>query len=116
MSNLDNLIDRLNNYLRKHGLPKIVGQPKDLFLLYESTLRSVWNLKDKEQREILAIEIATVLKNYYGGKNLEEALEKITQKLNKEEEQKVIENQKKEKEAKLKDPNYKPSFDELFDS
>lgn len=116
MSNLDNLIDRLNKYLTGHGLPKIVGQPKDLFLLYESALRSVWNLKDKEKREIMAIEIAKALKNYYGGKNLEAALEQITQKLNKEENEKVALKQKREKQAKMNDPNYKPSFDELFNS
>ena len=113
MSGLETIITKLNDYLRKKGLPKIEGKLEDLDdcdELYEAALRSVWKLKDKEQRETIAIEIAKGLKKYFGGKNLEEAYHELSVKLNQEEMQDKVKQEKKEKQERLKDPNYVPSF------
>ena len=119
MSGLETIIDKLNAYLRNKGLEKIKGNLEDLDdcdELYEAALRSVWKLENKDQREILAIEIAKGLKKYFGGKNLEEAYHELSLKLNQEEDQDKVKQEKQKKEERLKDPNHVPTFDELFNS
>ncbi|RPI03402.1 MAG: hypothetical protein EHM64_12360 [Ignavibacteriae bacterium] len=116
MGKLELIIDKLNEYLIKRGLQKIPGTPMDLDTLYESALRSIWKQPDVEKRENMAIEIASALRKYFGGKNLEEVYRELIPKLNAEEEAVKNKADQKAREEKLKDPNYVPSFDELFDN
>lgn len=118
---LENIQDRLNQYLRKKNLPKIEKQATDITMLFELTLRSVWTLENKEQRESIAVEIAQALKPYFGGKKIEDALDDITAKLEKERVEAEIEAKEDAEEEKLKnlkerikDPNYVPTFEELM--
>jgi hypothetical protein len=111
---LDTLTDRLNEFLKKQGLGLLRDKPANVEILYESALRSVWKLENKEKREKLASEITVFLKKYVGGKNIEELYPKITQKLDMELERQNKEAAKQAGEERLKDPNYVPSFDELF--
>lgn len=115
MGKLEQIIDRLNNYLVQRGFQKIAGMPHELDTLYEAVLRSIWKDPDKQKRENMATEVAQALKKYFGGKNLEETYYEVIEKLNLEEEKNREEAEKKMKADKLKDPNYVPSFDELFD-
>ena len=121
MGRIENLQDKLNQYLRKKKLPKIEKQATDIYMLFELTLRSVWTIEDKEQRESLAVEIAQALKPYFGGKKIEDALDEISNKLNKEKQREKIEEQKQAEEDKIddlkeriKDPDYVPTFEELM--
>ena len=121
MGKLENIQDRLNQYLRKKNLPKIEKQATDINMLFELTLRSIWTLENKEQREALAVEIAQALKPYFGGKKIEDALDDISVKLNKEKQEDKIEAQEDAEEEKfnnlkkrIKDPNYVPTFEELM--
>ncbi|MBN2444302.1 MAG: hypothetical protein JXJ04_23270 [Spirochaetales bacterium] len=121
MGKLENIQDRLNQYLRKKNLPKIEKQATDITMLFELTLRSVWTLENKEQRESIAVEIAQALKPYFGGKKIEDALDDITAKLEKERVEAEIEAKEDAEEEKLKnlkerikDPNYVPTFEELM--
>lgn len=121
MGKLENIQYKLNQYLRKKGLPKIEQQAKDIYMLFELTLRSVWTIENIEQRDSLAIDIAQALKPYFGGKKIEDALDEISKKLEKEDQQEEIEEQIETEKKKLenlkermKDPNYVPTFDELM--
>jgi len=114
MGTLDTLFERLNGYLAKHGLLTMANKPADATTLYESALRSVWKLKDPDKRNALAIEITAFLKRYVGGKNMEELYEKLSQKLNAEMYEQKDQAEKKAQSERLKDPDYVPSFDELF--
>jgi hypothetical protein len=118
---LENIQYKLNNYLRKKGLPSITEQAKDIYMLFELTLRSVWTIEDTEERDSLAIDIAQALKPYFGGQRIEDALDEITEKLKKEDQQEEIEDKIKAEEQKLddlkermKDPDYVPTFEELM--
>jgi hypothetical protein len=118
---LENIQYKLNNYLRKKGLPSIREQAKDIHMLFESAIRSVWTLEDTEQRDSLAIDIAQALKPYFGGRKIEDALDEIKEKLKKEEQQEEIQEKKEAEEQKIenlkkrmKDPDYVPTFEELM--
>jgi hypothetical protein len=114
MGTLDTLYEKLNAYLVKHGLQAMTAQPADAKTLYESSLRSVWKLEDTAKRNAVAMEITAFLKNYVGGKNMEELYQKLSQKLDAERAQQRDQAQKQAQSDRLKDPNYVPSFDELF--
>ena len=114
MGTFDTLFERLNSYLAKHGLQTMANRPADATTLYESALRSVWKLEDTDKRNAIAMEITTFLKKYMGGKNIEELYEKLSQKLNAETVQQKDQAEKQAQSQRLNDPNYVPSFDELF--
>jgi hypothetical protein len=114
MGTLDALYERLNTYLAKQGLQPMEARPADVKTLYESCLRSVWKHEDAAKRNALAMEITAFLKNYIGGKNMEELHRKISQKLDAEREQQRDQAQQQAQSDRLKDPDYVPSFDELF--
>ena len=116
MGKLELIIDKLNKYLLKHDCAKIPGNPEDLDTLYESALRSIWKLSDLEKRETMAVDIARALSKYFGGKNLEEAYRELVVKLNAEEAELKKLAEKQEKQQRMNDPDYVPSFDELFGS
>jgi len=121
MRRLENMKDNINRYLTNKGLPRLKGSITDIYTLFEESLRSVWEIEDKERRETFAVEIAQALKPYFGGKKIEEALDEVIEKLNKEEKiqdkneekQKKIERIQKLKE-RMKDPDYVPTFEELM--
>lgn len=121
MGKLENIQYKLNQYLRKKGLPYVKQKAKDIYILFELILRSVWTIEDVDQRDSLAIEIAQALKPYFGGKKIEEALDEITDKLKKEEQREEIQDQiqaekdkLKDLKERMKDPNYVPTFEELM--
>jgi hypothetical protein len=118
---LENMIDNINKYLKTKGLPKLDSPIKDIYALFEGSLRSVWTLEDREQRETLAVDIAQALKPYFGGKKIEDALDEIKGKLEREQKQKdekkkTVEehNEIRNLKDKLKDPDYVPTFEELL--
>jgi hypothetical protein len=118
---IENMLDKINQYLRNKGLPAVKKPIGDIHELFEKSLYSVWHLEDKDQREAIAIEIAQALKPYYGGKKIEDALDEIIEKLNYKEQQAKIAEEKQEKaeeleqlKARMKDPNYVPTFEELM--
>ncbi len=114
MPNFEQIVDKLNAFLVKHGLPKISGSPADLESLYGSALKSVWNEKDMEKRENLAFAIAGELRKLFGGKNLEDIYDRTKAKLDAAENAAHAKAASQTLEDKKKDPNYIPSFDELF--
>ncbi|MBN1525022.1 MAG: hypothetical protein JW904_11090 [Spirochaetales bacterium] len=116
MGKLELIIDKLNKYLLRHSCAKIPGNPEDLDTLYESALRSIWKLSDLEERETMAIEIAKALSKYFGGKNLEEAYRELVIKLNEEEAELKKLAEEQEKKQRMSNPDYVPSFDELFEN
>ncbi|MBN1410936.1 MAG: hypothetical protein JW969_08825 [Spirochaetales bacterium] len=120
---LDNLIDRVNIFLRNQGFHRLKNAPKDISMLFELAIREIWKLKDKDKIETLSVEVAQMLKPFFGGKRIEDAMEDIFDKLKKEDGQKAVEAQKQaklEEDKKLKermnDPNYVPTFEELMKS
>jgi transcription initiation factor TFIIIB Brf1 subunit/transcription initiation factor TFIIB len=117
---LMNLIDSVNKYLKNRGLAPVAGVPQDVIGIYEGALRSVWQLRDKEQRDALAIELAKALQKFTGGKNIETAYQEFSKKLNNEEQANLQKQQaeasRKQREERMKDPNYIPTFDELMNS
>ncbi len=114
MPNFEQIVDKLNAFLAKNGLPKISGTPTDLENLYGSALKSVWQEKDKEKRENLAFAIAGDLRKLFGGKNLEDIYDRTKAKLDAAENAAQAKTTSQTVEDKKKDPNYIPSFDELF--
>ena len=116
MSKTENIVDLINKFLKNNNLSIIKNVPENMGLVYESAIRSIWQVEDKDKRETLCVEISAELKKYFGGKALEEALEKIKVKLDKEKEQQKEQDEKNKLEERKKDPNYVPSFDELMNS
>lgn len=121
MGKLENIQDKLNQYLRNKGLPHIKQQAKDIAALFEQSIRSVWTMEDADQRDSLVIEIAQALKPYFGGKKIEDTLDSITDKIKKEKQKEAVQGKIKEEKDKLvdlkermKDPNYVPTFEELM--
>jgi hypothetical protein len=118
---IENMIDNINKYLRNKGLPRLSHEITDIHSLFESALRSVWTLADKEQRDGIAVEIAQAIKPYYGGKKIEDALDEISVKLDAENKAKEkstrIDSEKEaivELEERMKNPDYVPTFEELM--
>ena len=116
VSRIENIVNVINKFLEKNNLSVIKNFPESIGLVYESAIRSIWQVEDKDKRDTLCVEISAELKKYFGGKTLEEALEKIKVKLDKEKEQQKEQEEKKKLEERKKDPNYIPSFDELMNS
>lgn len=116
MSRVENIANIINKFLENNSLSIISSIPDKMNELYESAIRSIWQVEDQDRRDSLCVEISSELKKYYGGKTLEDALANIKIKLEKEKEQNKIDEEKKQKEERMKDPNYVPSFDELMNS
>jgi hypothetical protein len=116
MSRSENIANIINKFLEKNGLSKLTNIPEDMAMLYESAIRSIWQTEDINKRDTLCVDISAELKKYYGGKTLEELLSRINEKLLKEKEQNKVDQEKKQKQERMKDPNYIPSFDELMNS
>ncbi len=114
MGTLDTLIDRLNEYLKKQGLPAFAGRPADVMRLYAQALRSVWTVDDAKRREALAAEVTDFLKPYIGGKKIEELYKELTQKLNVQRQREQTRAEAAEREKRANTPGYVPSFEELF--
>jgi hypothetical protein len=118
---LDNLIDRVNTFLRKQGFQRLKTAPKDIFILFEMTVRELWTCRNRDKIETLTVELAQMLKPFFGGKKIEDAMDDIFEKLTKEDAANAVEAKKEaEVEAnqklkeKLKDPGYVPTFEELM--
>jgi hypothetical protein len=118
---LDNLIDRVNSYLKKQGFQRLKTAPKDIFILFEMTVRELWRCKDRDKIEKLTVEVAQMLKPFFGGKKIEDAMDDIFDKLTKEDQANAVEAKKeseveaaRELKEKLNDPNYVPTFEELM--
>lgn len=114
MSKLNVLIDKINRYLRNRNLEKIQGEPQELIALYEAALRSIWKIEDKDQKDSYAVDIAQFLNPYFGGRNVNDALQEISEKLDKEFARKKEEDKVQEIKDKMKDPEYVPTFEELL--
>ncbi len=116
MSKTENIINLINKFLENNNLSTIKNVPDNMGMVYESAIRSIWQVEDIDKRDILCVEISAELKKYFGGKTLEEALKKIKVKLDKEKEQQKEQDEKRKLEERKKDPNYIPNFDELMNS
>jgi len=119
MSKLDVVIEKINRYLRNRNLEKmnpeeIQGDPQNLTVIYEAALRSIWKIEDKEQKDAYAVDIAQFLNPYFGGRNVNDALQDISDKLDKEFAIKKEEEKVQVIKDKLKDPDYVPTFEELL--
>ncbi len=114
MANFEQIVARLNSFLEKQGLPKITGTPTDLESLFGAALKSIWREKDKQKRENLAFSVAGDLRKLFGGKNLEDIYDRTKAKLDAAEAAARTTAASQAADAKKKDPNYVPSFDELF--
>jgi hypothetical protein len=114
MGTLDTLTDRLNEYLKKQGLPAFAAKPADVIRLYAQALRSVWTLEDRERRETMAAEVTEFLKPYIGGKKIEELFAELSGKLNAQRQHEQTRTEAADREKRVNTPGYVPSFDELF--
>jgi hypothetical protein len=114
MADLSLIVEKLNSFLQGQGLEKLTGTPADAETLFTAVLRSVWKHPDKQQRENIAFTVIRELKKYFGGKNLEEIYTRITKELEADAAKQSEQQAKKADEDRKKDPNYVPSFDELF--
>ncbi|MBN2351832.1 MAG: hypothetical protein JXD23_04610 [Spirochaetales bacterium] len=114
MANFEQIAARLNAFLMKQGLPKITGTLTDLEGLFGAAMRSIWRVKDKQKRESLSFAVAADLRKLFGGKNLEDIYDRTKAKLDAEETAAQTSSAAQAIESKKKDPNYVPSFDELF--
>jgi hypothetical protein len=114
MANLEQIIDKLNDFLVRQGLTKIAGTPTDLETLYGSVLTRIWQNPDRQKRENLAFTVAGELKKYFGGKNLEEIYNKTKIKLDAQEAAAAAKTNTQTGETRRKDPNHVPTFEELF--
>jgi hypothetical protein len=114
MANLEQIVDKLNDFLVRQGLNKIAGTPTDLETLYSSVLARIWQNPERQKRENLAFAVAGELKKYFGGKNLEEIYNKTKAKLDAQEAAATAKTTGQTAAARLKDPEHVPTFDELF--
>ncbi len=114
MADLTQMTDKINAFLQGHGLERVSGAPADLETLFTSVLRAIWKHPDKQQRENIAFAVIRELKKYFGGKHLEDIYDRTKTTLEAGEAEQSEQAAKKAAADRKKDPNYVPSFDELF--
>jgi hypothetical protein len=114
MADLTNMIDRINSFLAKQGLPAMSGQQTDPESLFTSAMRSIWRDPDKQKRENISFAVIRELKKYFGGKNLEDIFNRTKLELDALESRQTGQTATKTLEEKKKNPAYVPTFDELF--
>ncbi|MBN2735852.1 MAG: hypothetical protein JXR70_02650 [Spirochaetales bacterium] len=121
MKRLENLKDRINSWLRKKELPRIMEEVADINELFEKVIRVIWTVDEQGARESLSVEVAQALKPYYGGKKIEDALDGIILQLEQEARQakekaalEAAADEIEELKKNIKNSDFVPSFEQLM--